>query len=65
MKITEKQASYLVSLINKVEGTKFKFISQVTIDGIGKRASRVQGMSSAEASALIDEYSARAKTPAE
>ena len=62
-KITEKQANYLLSLVNKVEGTKFRFLSQVTIDGIGKRVSRVQGMSSADASALIAEYAAAATKP--
>ena len=62
-RITEKQSAYLVTLINRVEGTRFKFLSQVTIDGIGKKAGRVQGMSAADASALISEYHGRAAKP--
>ena len=62
MKITEKQSSYLVSLINQVSGTSFKFLSQVTVDGIGKKASKVKGISQAEASAMINEWKAKAES---
>lgn len=59
-KITEKQASYLVSLINKATGKSYRFLSQVAEDGIGKRATKVRGISSTEASELITEWKAKA-----
>jgi hypothetical protein len=59
-KITEKQTKYLISLINKAKGKKYRFISEVQEDGIGKLASKVRGISQVEASALIDKWEAKA-----
>ena len=60
-KITEKQSSYLVSLINRATGSSYKFLSQVAEDGIGKRANKVKGISAVEASELIAEWKAKAE----
>lgn len=58
-RITDKQAAYLLSLINKATGSSYRFLSQVAEDGIGKRCNKVRGISSVEASSLIDEWKSR------
>lgn len=59
MKITQKQESYLLDLINNVTDSNYRFLSQVREDGIGKRAKKVRGLSAAEASELITEWQAK------
>lgn len=56
MKITDAQKAYLLQLVNKATGKAYKFLSQVTEDGIGKKMSKVQGISKAEASVLIEKW---------
>jgi len=57
-KMTAKQASFIVSLINKSTGSSYRFVSQITEDGIGKRANKVRGLSTVEASEIIEKWSA-------
>ena len=59
MRMTTKQESYLLSLVNKVHGTSYRYLSQVNEDGIGRRAKKVRGIKKEEASQLIDEYKER------
>lgn len=56
-KITDKQAAYLLTLINRKAGKSYRFLSQVQEDGIGKQSSKVRGITKAEASTLIDQWS--------
>ena len=59
--ITPKQSAYLLSLINKATGKNYRFLSQVTEDGIGKESNKVKGINSARASALIDGWKKKAE----
>lgn len=60
-RMTDKQESYLVSLINKATGKSYRFISQVSEDGIGKLSSKVKGISTVEASKLIEKWKDKVK----
>jgi len=60
-KITDRQAQYLLRLINQTYGTSYRYLSQVREDGIGQRMNKVVGISMQEASSLIDRYTALAK----
>ena len=59
--MTEKQSNYLLMLINKATGKSYRFLSQVTEDGIGKESQKVKGINAPRASALITEWQAKAK----
>ena len=54
--MTTKQCAYLLALLNKATGKSYRFLSQVTEDGIGKESQKVKGITSARASALITEW---------
>ena len=58
-KMTHKQASFIVSLANKATGQRHGFISQHR-DFLGLSSSKCQRLSTAEASAIIDELKAAA-----
>lgn len=60
-RITPKQESYLLSLINEVTGKSYRYLSQVEEDGIGRKAKRVQGLKKQDASDLIAEWKERAE----
>lgn len=54
--ITSAQQRYLLMLVNKVTGKAYRFLSQVSEDGIGKQMNKVQGLRKDHASALIDKW---------
>lgn len=58
-RMTARQESYLLSLINQATGQHYRYLSHVREDRIGKMATRVRGISMTEASQLIDAWKER------
>lgn len=54
--MSKKQEQYLLALVNRATGKNYRFLSHVVEDNIGKRTSKVRGISSTEASALINKW---------